>query len=134
MSCAAPRVGVGQGTFLKPLGRGSLGVLGSGALFSGTWQVGRRAKSSAEYVKSLPRPLFNAGEWRCISTALCLSPMQTKVVALVIAGKTDRQIAIDLGVGISTVRAHLDKIFIRLGISGRAELIACVFATFRREC
>ena len=59
---------------------------------------------------------------------LGLSPQQARVVALILAGKQDKQIARDMGVGVPTVRTYLTRIFQRTGTSDRVELVVRVFA------
>jgi DNA-binding CsgD family transcriptional regulator len=51
-----------------------------------------------------------------------LSAREREVVALVAAGKTDRQIAEQLFISASTVRSHLDRIGEKTGLRRRSEL------------
>jgi two-component system, NarL family, nitrate/nitrite response regulator NarL len=45
------------------------------------------------------------------------------VVALLVRGLRNKQIAADLGIGEGTVKAHLHKVFEKLGVTNRSELI-----------
>lgn len=53
-----------------------------------------------------------------------LSPRQREIVALVAAGRSDKQIANELGVSHRTVRTHLEKLFRRHGLHTRSEAVA----------
>lgn len=76
-------------------------------------------------------PLLTDVEWRTVIAALRLTPQQTKIVALILHGKRDKQIAAEMQLNIWTVRTHLTRIFVRLGIGDRVELVVRVFATLR---
>lgn len=78
--------------------------------------------------------LFSDEEWAEIVEALSLPPQQRRIVALVLDGREDKQIAQHLDIAIPTVRTHLTRICSRLGVSGRAELMLRVFQEFRRGC
>ncbi len=53
-----------------------------------------------------------------------LTPRQCQVVALVLAGRSNKEIAADLEVQPATVRDHLRAIYERLGVTSRFELMA----------
>jgi DNA-binding CsgD family transcriptional regulator len=55
---------------------------------------------------------------------LGLSPRETEVLALVMEGKDNKAIALQLAVGVSTVRKHLENIYQKLGVQSRTEAIA----------
>ncbi len=54
--------------------------------------------------------------------AACLTARETDVLALILAGATDRGMAAALGVEPSTVRSHARALLRKLGVSDRAEL------------
>lgn len=56
-----------------------------------------------------------------------LTPRQREVARLVLLGWTDRQIAQELGIAVNTVRDHLRKLFERLDIASRSEVVGCLF-------
>ena len=68
-----------------------------------------------------------------MADALHLSPKQARIVGLILEGKRDKQIAATLKMSISTVRTHLGRIFIRLGVADRVELLVHVFGRFREH-
>ena len=55
---------------------------------------------------------------------LGLSQRETEVLALVIQGKDNKAIALELGVNISTIRKHLENIYTKWNVKSRTEAIA----------
>jgi DNA-binding CsgD family transcriptional regulator len=51
-----------------------------------------------------------------------LTASETEIAALVAAGRSNREIAAQLYIGVSTVEAHLTRIYRKLGLRGRTEL------------
>jgi DNA-binding NarL/FixJ family response regulator len=62
-----------------------------------------------------------------------LSPKEAEVVALVVQGQLDKQIAHKLGVKIGTVRTYLDRVKGKTGLRTRHELILDAIATQRHS-
>ena len=60
--------------------------------------------------------------WRGGDTEL--SPQQRRVAELVAAGRTNDEIARDLGIAEGTVRKHLERVYRRLGVRNRADAVA----------
>ena len=56
-----------------------------------------------------------------------LSPRETEVLTLVAAGKTNRAIATELFISEKTVARHVSNIFVKLGLSSRAEATAYAY-------
>jgi DNA-binding NarL/FixJ family response regulator len=52
-----------------------------------------------------------------------LPPRLIKIARMVIAGCTDRQIAVRTGLSFSTVRTYVRQIYRRLGVHNRVELV-----------
>jgi DNA-binding NarL/FixJ family response regulator len=55
-----------------------------------------------------------------------LSAAQKRVVAAMIAGNQNKQIAADLAVSEATIKAHLTAIFRKLGVHNRLQTILAV--------
>ncbi|MCP3717103.1 helix-turn-helix transcriptional regulator [Paraburkholderia sp. CNPSo 3281] len=60
-----------------------------------------------------------------------LTRRERDVVALVVEGLLDKEIAERLGISYTTVRTHLDRSFQKLGVSNRSRLARLVQATPR---
>lgn len=66
--------------------------------------------------------------WRVLKARLKLSLRQEEIVGLILRGCSDKQIAAQLDLRVPTVRTHLSRLFLRLGVRDRVELILRVFA------
>lgn len=66
--------------------------------------------------------------WREIVRELKLSPQQARIVESLLRGMRDKQIAATLGLSVPTVRTYLGRIFMKVGVQDRVELILRVFA------
>lgn len=53
-----------------------------------------------------------------------LTPRETDVLALLVAGARAKAIARELGVAPGTVKHHLGRIYLKLGVRSRAEAVA----------
>lgn len=71
-------------------------------------------------------------DWLPALAMLGLSTQQRRVVALILDGKGDKQIAAGMGIGFSTVRTYLERIFARLHVEDRRELLLRVFSLSRK--
>ncbi len=61
-----------------------------------------------------------------VASAFALTTAETRVLTRVLSGKNVIEAAQDLGVAASTVRTHLDSIFVKTGVSRQAELMRLV--------
>ena len=68
-------------------------------------------------------PLVTAEEWAEISSSLKLSSRESEIVHQLVLGSAELAIASDLGCSPSTVRTHLDRIYRKLGLHCRSELL-----------
>ena len=53
-----------------------------------------------------------------------LTEQEARVLALIARGKSNRAVAADLGIGISTVKTHTNNLFAKLHVANRAEAAA----------
>lgn len=58
------------------------------------------------------------------SSAQALTAREAEVASLLVAGRTNQQIAAELYVGIETVRSHLRSVYEKLGVSTRSDAVA----------
>jgi len=75
--------------------------------------------------------LVTEEEWISVRETLSLSPRQAQVVACLLQAKGDKQIARDIGISVPTVRTHLDRLFQKLDVEDRMELVVHVFGHIR---
>jgi DNA-binding CsgD family transcriptional regulator len=68
--------------------------------------------------------------WRAVAQSLRLTPRETELARAVMGGCRDPKIALDLGLSPHTVHAYLDRIYRKLGVSGRCELVLRVFTEY----
>ncbi len=66
--------------------------------------------------------------WRRVAKELGLSPQQRRIVELLLRAQRDKAIAATLGLSVPTVRTYMGRIFDRVGVADRMELVLRVFA------
>jgi len=117
-----------------PLGGGSLSVLGTDALFLGIPTMGSHRRIVTQ-TRLPPASLFplTSDEWHHAMRSLTLTPQQAKIVELILHGRQDKQIASALHLSQATVRTHLARLFARLEINDRVELVLRVLASCRQD-
>ncbi len=79
----------------------------------------------------LPLPLE---PWNQIAKQLDLSPQQKRIVELILCNACDKQIADILDRGKPTVRTHLNRIYRRLNVKDRGELVLLIFRMSHGQC
>lgn len=55
-----------------------------------------------------------------------LTPRERSVLDLAVTGRSNKEIAFELGMGLSTVKGHMGKLFEKFGVRSRTELTAVV--------
>jgi DNA-binding NarL/FixJ family response regulator len=78
--------------------------------------------------------IFSRAEWEELSEKLGLSPRQAQVASLLMRGLADKQIAMNLDISTHTLRTYLDRMFTKMQVSDRCELIVHIFREFRTNC
>lgn len=71
------------------------------------------------------------GEWRSLATCLGLSPRECAIVRAVFDGSSEKHTAERLGLSPHTVHTYLWRIYRKLNVQCREELLVRVFAEFR---
>ena len=59
-----------------------------------------------------------------------LTPREMEVLACLMAGRSNREIAAELDMGMGTVKAHLRLIYERLGVSNRTQAAIVGFTIY----
>lgn len=76
----------------------------------------RRVQAGNRY---LPRPVEKILEARVPDSDL--SPREREVLTLIVAGKSNKEIAVELGISRATVKFHVSVIFSRMGVEDRTQ-------------
>jgi len=75
--------------------------------------------------------VFVPAEWRSLAAALGLTPRECGIVRAVFDGASEKHTAEGLGLSPHTVHTYLWRIYRKLHVQSRAELLVRVFAEFR---
>lgn len=75
--------------------------------------------------------VFGPAEWRSLAAALGLSPRECGIVRAVFDGASEKGTARELGLSPHTVHTYLWRVYRKLQVRSRAELLVRVFAEFR---
>ena len=77
------------------------------------------------------RHVLNPSEWRDVEAALSLSGREFQILQCLFDDQKESVIAQGLGMSPHTVHTHLERLYRKLGVSGRGAAIVRVFGTFR---
>lgn len=76
--------------------------------------------------------VFTEHEWkRMIGPLADLSPRQEQIAKGITRGLSDKQIADRLDLAVPTVRTHMTKLYAKLGVTDRVELLLALFRAWR---
>ena len=75
-------------------------------------------------------PLLMGAEWKIITRGLGLSPRESQIVRHVLVDEKEKAVAFKLGISAHTVHAHLKRVYWKLGVSSRVELVVRVFREY----
>jgi DNA-binding NarL/FixJ family response regulator len=78
--------------------------------------------------------IFSRTEWDALAEEACLSPRQKQISGLILHGFGDKQIAAQLAVTVPTIRTHMSRLFLKLGVQDRNDLLLYFFRQARRRC
>jgi DNA-binding NarL/FixJ family response regulator len=78
--------------------------------------------------------IFSDSEWALIMQVVPLPPRQLQIIQHLFDGYSDKQIAAALDISVATVRTHINRLFMRLNVRDRCELILYIVRTFRKIC
>lgn len=74
------------------------------------------------------RPIFFIQEsiWREIMRLLKISGREAEIIRYIMTGEPDKCIASRLGISTHTVRTHVERLYIKLNVNSRSQLIEMV--------
>ena len=90
-----------------------------------------RVVSARTAWQGVGQSLFGPTEWRTLAAALGLSPRECGIVRAVFDGASEKDAARDLGLSPHTVHTYVWRIYRKLQVQSREELLVRVFAEFR---
>lgn len=125
VALAAPRDGLGRRGLGIPARRADGEELVLHLLpLAETGPLGGAAAAIFVAPATAPRP----APLDAIAALFDLTPTETRVLALVGAGRANAEIAAALGIGVSTVRTHVLRLFDKTGTHRQADLVALLAA------
>ena len=74
--------------------------------------------------------LLVRAEWEMIARGLGLSPRELQIVQHILVDEKEKAVALKLGISVHTVHAHLKRVYWKLGVSSRVELVMRVFREY----
>jgi DNA-binding CsgD family transcriptional regulator len=72
--------------------------------------------------------LLSEADWGEVARALGLSVREQQTVRGVFDNRTERALAVDLGIAACTVHTHLERLYRKLGVTTRVQLVLRVMA------
>ena len=88
------------------------------------WSLWRQAVEAILQGRVFVPPIMQAVKGPVVHADLAgLSPRQLDVLKLIVAGKSNKHIAKELDLAVSTVKTHVAAIFDRLGVSSRTQAL-----------
>ena len=77
------------------------------------------------------RPFFiKESRWCEITRTLKISGRESEIIQYIMAGETEGEIASSLGISAHTVHTHLERLYNKLKVNSRAQLITRIFAEY----
>ena len=77
--------------------------------------------------RSAGREIFTTPTWDSLAESLSLSGRELEIIQAVFDDENERQIAARLGISRHTVHTHLERLYRKLSISSRVQLVIRVF-------
>ena len=77
-----------------------------------------------------PSTLLSLQQWGRIAMQLGLSDREAQVVQGMFDGRSESELAVELGVSAHTVHAHVKRLYRKLSVSNQREMLVAVFAAY----
>lgn len=94
------------------------------------WHGARSVPDEHGPVARKPSSYLTRAQWNCIAAALPLSRRQLQIVRCIFDGLDEPSMSRQLGIATGTVHTYLDRLYRKLGVKCRCELIVRVFVTY----
>lgn len=75
-------------------------------------------------------PSLSEATWEHVAASLRLSGREVQILNGILQNNTPLEIANDLGISVHTVHSHLARLYRKMNVSSRAELILEVFKEY----
>jgi DNA-binding CsgD family transcriptional regulator len=76
---------------------------------------------------------FTPDEWSELVETTDMSPRQKQIARCILSGMGDKQIAEQIGIKVPTVRTHMGRLFEKLDVGDRVELVLHFVHRFREH-
>jgi DNA-binding CsgD family transcriptional regulator len=100
-------------------------VKGSKNVADGATTLTKVARASQGSVQFL-----DDSEWKQISLSLRLSPREAEIVRLLLSARSEKNVAEALAISVHTVHSHLERLYRKLSIRSRSELLVSIFLAY----
>ncbi len=77
--------------------------------------------------------VFSSNSWMQLSTALQLSQRELQIVQHIFEDRKEDAIAFELGISPHTVNTYVQRLYSKLAVRSRAQLIVCVVSRYLEE-
>jgi DNA-binding NarL/FixJ family response regulator len=77
--------------------------------------------------------LFSTNSWSRLSTSLQLSQRELQIVQHIFEDRKEDAIAFELGISPHTVNTYVQRLYTKLAVRSRAQLIVCVVARYLED-
>ena len=84
-------------------------------------------RSRATRPGTVTRTVFSNETWRVLAGSLRLSHRESQIVPALLDDRKEIAIAADLGISRHTVHTHTERLYRKMGVTSRVELVRCVF-------
>ncbi len=74
--------------------------------------------------------LLSTEAWNTVGASLKLSPRELEISRCILADQTEAAIALTLGISANTVRTHTERLYRKLGVQSRVELLVRIITHF----
>lgn len=91
---------------------------------------GRPIWSGGEPTPHIGRTVFSEAAWQRVTSVLALSARESEILQAVFEDQKEYCIAANLGISSHTVHTHLERLYRKLPVSSRVELVVRVFAEY----